>query len=90
MQTENSHPPAARASASCILASEPAEKRRTGRVSSRASGPSEAAGEQDATRPNTRSRTRTVDGAASRKLLLILNAMLKTKTIWRSPCPAAG
>jgi hypothetical protein len=27
--------------------------------------------------------------AAMRRLLLILNAMLKTKTPWRSPCPAA-
>src|SRR5215469_18400899 len=27
--------------------------------------------------------------AAMRRLLLILNAMLKTKTAWRSPCPAA-
>jgi transposase len=27
--------------------------------------------------------------AAMRRLLLILNAMLKTKTVWRSPCPAA-
>ena len=26
--------------------------------------------------------------AAMRKLLLILNAMLKTKTAWRPPCPA--
>ena len=27
--------------------------------------------------------------AAMHKLLLILNAMLKTKTVWRPPCPAA-
>jgi transposase len=27
--------------------------------------------------------------AAMRRLLLILNPMLKTKTLWRSPCPAA-
>jgi len=27
--------------------------------------------------------------AAMRKLLLMLNAMLKTKTIWRPPCPTA-
>jgi transposase len=27
--------------------------------------------------------------AAMQKLLLILNAMLKTKTVWRPPCPAA-
>ena len=27
--------------------------------------------------------------AAMRKLLLILNAMLKMQTIWRPPCPAA-
>ena len=26
--------------------------------------------------------------AAMHKLLLILNAMLKTKTVWRPPCPA--
>jgi len=26
--------------------------------------------------------------AASRKLLTILNAMLKTKTAWKPPCPA--
>ncbi len=27
--------------------------------------------------------------AAMHKLLLILNAMLKTKTVWRPSCPAA-
>jgi transposase len=27
--------------------------------------------------------------AAMRKLLVILNTMLKTKTVWRAPCPAA-
>jgi len=27
--------------------------------------------------------------AAMHKLLLILNAMLKTQTVWRPPCPAA-
>jgi transposase len=26
--------------------------------------------------------------AAARKLLTILNVMLKTKTMWRPPCPA--
>jgi hypothetical protein len=46
------------------MSTELAEKRRTGRVSSRASGPNEAAGEQDATHPNTRSKTRTVEGDA--------------------------
>jgi len=32
-----------------------------------AQGPSEAVGKQDATRPNTRSKTRTVDGAATHR-----------------------
>jgi len=51
----------------CILPSESAEKRRTGCVSSKFPGPSEAVEEQDATRPNTRSKTRTVDGAATQR-----------------------
>src|SRR5215472_7507807 len=47
-----------------ILPPKSAEKRGTGCVSSNPPGPSEAVKEQDATRPNTRSRARTVDGAA--------------------------
>jgi hypothetical protein len=51
----------------CILPPESAEKRRTGCVSSRHPGPSKAVGQQDATHPDTRSKTRTVDGAATHR-----------------------
>src|SRR5271165_3122366 len=51
----------------CIFAQECAEKSGTGRVSSEPPRPSEAVVEQDATRPDTRSKARTVDGAAHRR-----------------------
>src|SRR4030088_1331455 len=51
----------------CILPPDSAEKRKSGCVSSKPPGPSEAAGQQDATHPSTRSTTRTVDGAAANR-----------------------
>jgi transposase len=49
------------------LESQVSDKRRLGRVSSIATRPSEAAGEQDAARPIIRSKARTVDGAAEKR-----------------------
>src|SRR5271169_1323199 len=51
----------------CILPPESTEKRGTGRASSKPPGPSEAAEQQDATRPNARSKARTVEGAAAQR-----------------------
>src|SRR6202166_3641191 len=51
----------------CILPPEATEKRGTGRASSKPPGPSEAAEQQDATRPNARSKARTVEGAAAHR-----------------------
>jgi hypothetical protein len=51
----------------CILESQVSDKRRLGRASSIATWPSEAAGEQEATRPVIRSKARTVDGAAEKR-----------------------
>src|SRR6516162_10344615 len=50
----------------CILGTS-AEQKRTGCFSSNTPGPSEAVGKQDARHPSTRSRTRTVDGAAHKR-----------------------
>src|ERR1700730_5895367 len=51
----------------CILPPEATEKRGIGRASSKPPGPSEAAEQQDAARPNARSKARTVEGAAAQR-----------------------